>query len=440
MTPIDRCLRLLPTQAAFLGAIAAVTWPSLTTAQLRTERRVVGDTMVVRTIGVEPATATRRLQRDFSFGTLDGPAEYVFGSISGIRIGNDGSVFVFDRSIPMLRQYDSTGKYVRSIGRGGQGPGEYGQGVGISLAPNGNVYLLNRAANRVSVYGPSGAHVTDWRIPAERGISLFPSLTGLAVDTTGTIHVRAPIADAPSESFSPLSRSIPGIVRYRPDGTVRDTLRVPNLGFTPTPMLRARTRGMGLAYTPDESWVFSRLGHFVGGRSDRNEIHVVSANGKVIRIERDTPRIPISPAQRDAIRERITRTLRAYDPLWTWNGPEVPRVKPYFGSVRTDDDGRIWVQRHVPSERVPEAEQRANAATARGRAGEPVLTDIPAFREPVLLYEVFAPDGRYLGRVELLQFTYVPTIKGNAVWAGTLDADGAPVVTRFRIEPPLPRG
>jgi hypothetical protein len=214
---------------------------------------------------------------------------------------------------------------------------------------------------------------------------------------------------------------------------------MPSLGLTATPMLRAGSRGMGLAYTPDEDWNVSRFGDFVGGRSDRNEIHVVSASGKVIRIERDTPRIPISQAHRDAIRERITRTLRAYEPLWTWNGPEVPRVKPYFGAVRSDDDGRIWVQRFMPSERVPDAERSANEGAVRGRAGDPSLADIPAFREPVLLYEVFAPDGRYLGRVELPQFSYAPTIKGNAVWGATLDADGAPVATKFRIEPPLPR-
>jgi hypothetical protein len=39
----------------------------------------------------------------------------------------------------------------------------------------------------------------------------------------------------------------------------------------------------------------------------------------------------------------------------------------------------------------------------------------------------------------LPDFNYWPAIKGNAVWMGTVDADGAPVVTKFRIEPGLPR-
>jgi hypothetical protein len=39
----------------------------------------------------------------------------------------------------------------------------------------------------------------------------------------------------------------------------------------------------------------------------------------------------------------------------------------------------------------------------------------------------------------LPQFTYALTIKGNAVRSGAPDAEGVPVVTKFRIEPPLPR-
>jgi hypothetical protein len=420
--------------------IVAIACPSPTLAQLRVERRVVGDTTVVRTIGTEPASATRRIEKVFSFGKLDGPPELVFGATGGVRLGVDGSVWVFDRTIPLLRQYDSTGRYIRAVGRGGQGPGEYENLLGVAFGPGRTVYLLNPIANRVSVYSAAGAHVTDWRIPPDDPRALTPVLASakLIVDTAGTIYVATSVTLIPPVPPSQRWRSIPGVARYRPNGTARDTLKVPSLGLEPAPMLWAGSRGLGLDYMPHESWLFTRFGNFVGGRSDRYAIHVVAGTGKVTRVERDIPRVPISQAERDAMRERITRTFRQQDPLWTWNGPEAPREKPFFDGITTDEDGRIWVELHVPSERLPDAERAAAASGTRGRGGAPVTTDLPSFREPKV-FEVFSPDARYLGRVQLPDFNYWPAIKGNAVWMGTVDADGAPVVTKFRIEPGLPR-
>jgi len=54
-----------------------------------------------------------------------------------------------------------------------------------------------------------------------------------------------------------------------------------------------------------------------------------------------------------------------------------------------------------------------------------------------VVYEVFAPDGRFLGRVEFPPRATLMEADGDLVWAIVRDADDLPAVTRWRVEPGL---
>ncbi|MGH7461063.1 MAG: 6-bladed beta-propeller [Longimicrobiales bacterium] len=59
-----------------------------------------------------------------SIGALDDP-RYAFSQIEGISVGPDGHIFVLQHQDANIRVYDSTGVFVRLIGRRGMGPGEF---------------------------------------------------------------------------------------------------------------------------------------------------------------------------------------------------------------------------------------------------------------------------------------------------------------------------
>jgi hypothetical protein len=183
-------------------------------------------------------------------------------------------------------------------------------------------------------------------------------------------------------------------------------------------------------YLPTERWTFSQLGYFVGGRSDRYDIHLLHPGGKVTRIVRDLAPVPITLAERQRILAAGTASGRSGNVRAQVAASDIPDVKPLFDVIRTDADARIWVQLRTPSERRVET-----LATGAGVAG---ATTREWYQEKNL-YEVFAADGRYLGRVEFPDFTYPPAIKGNSVWSAGVDADGVPVVVKYQIVPPLPR-
>lgn len=58
-------------------------------------------------------------------GALDGPAEYQLGRVIDATRMPDGRIVVADRSNHEIRVFDATGKFVRTMGRTGDGPGEF---------------------------------------------------------------------------------------------------------------------------------------------------------------------------------------------------------------------------------------------------------------------------------------------------------------------------
>jgi len=74
------------------------------------------------------------------------------------------------------------------------------------------------------------------------------------------------------------------------------------------------------------------------------------------------------------------------------------------------------------------------AAAAREEAARTGRTPL-RFTEPAA-FDVFAPDGRYLGPVTVppsFQTDPAPIIRGDHVWAVTRDEMDVPRVVRFRI-------
>ena len=420
--------------------------PLMLPAQVRIERRTAGDTTIVRSIGVPAGSSIHKSEKVFSFGNLDRPAELVFGQITGVSIAPDGSLWIFDRQVPILRQYDSTGKYLRTVGRGGDGPGEYRNMMGFALFKDGSVAIMRPAAagtaGQITLMDPRGAATVSWRVasenysPRSRVSNYLLTPGGMLVDTAGLLYVETNIA-TPARGASPAG-TVQGYTRASATGQIRDTIVPKPFGVGAQGITQSVGGGSsfrGIPYAPREFWHLSNRGHLIGARSDRYELHMLQAPRRILRIERDVPRVPVGSDERQARTEQMTASFRLRDPAWQWNGPPIPNVKPYFQNYFTDFDGRIWVSIHTPSERLPDA---AQPASVRSGGTLPASVTRARFTEATL-YEVFAPDGRFLARVQLPDYVYLPAIKGDYFWMSTVDANGAPQASKFRFVPPLPR-
>jgi hypothetical protein len=131
--------------------------------------------------------------------------------------------------------------------------------------------------------------------------------------------------------------------------------------------------------------------------------------------------------------------MRRTQANWQWSGPEIPRSKTPITRLRVGLDGRIWVQLATPSEKFDPstAPQPPVVSLGGGRAGgsaagNPTPSRRVSWREPQL-FDVFEPDGTYVGQVSVGFDVTIHATRGDFVWGVVRDGDGVESVHRFRI-------
>jgi hypothetical protein len=400
MVPMARC----PAQAALAAlAFLAACGEGAPDAGLRVAVDTVGDTVTVRTLAGSVWDSARVLVEDLSIGVEEGAPEEMFGQIRALAVAPDGAIYVMDPE-PALRKFDRDGRYVATFGRLGSGPGEYRQpDGGLTVLADGRVVVRDPSNGRFQLFTPTGEHAGTW--PATTG---FNTSRRLARDTAGQVYTLVLL-----ETDVDVRDWKMGLRRLDTTGATHDTLRVPEWEFERMQITGQREGNSSIndvPFSPRAHWDWSPLGYFVGGVSDRYRIDLLRPEG-VLRLERETPPVPVDPGEAADRKAEATENMVRSFPGWTWNGPDVPATKPVFRGLFTGADGRIWVLRSQPGR--------------KGADGDWI---------EAVLFDVFEPDGRYLGEAkgpEGFRTWPEPHFRGDTAWAAVESEDGVMRVKRL---------
>jgi hypothetical protein len=407
--------------AACSGAAAA---RDGTAAGLPTVFDSTADTIHARTDGDVPVPALRSVSAVMHIApSIDDTS--LFSNVSMLEVDQRNRLWVYDFQGRRLFLFDSTGRLLRRIGRQGQGPGEFSAGSGMVVRPDTGVAVWDSQNARISFFDATGEFRTSWPTPAG-----FSTNDGLVSDRSGTLYLKRPVT--PPREGDILGRI--GLVRLRDGGALADSLAPLDLPVPRETYVAVSPDGRGRSatassYAPNYYWAWHPDGYFAAAHGGRYEIVLERPAAPPIVIHRGATPIPIAPDERTEEKERIIWGMRQTQPGWTWSGPEIPETKAPLLSIMITRDGAIWARVAAPSERIPESE-----LSPQREDGPPVRR----FRTPIV-YEVFAPDGRFLGRVPMPPRTSIMEADGNNAWGVTRDEDDLPAVVRFRIEPPLHR-
>ena len=367
-----------------------------------------------------PAQDTLRLALRWEISEETSAVAESLGVLSGIAVDRSGNLYVSDRQAVRVWVFDSTGRPQRSIGRKGQGPGEFESPTGPGVSPAGELWVrdgssvsrfaadpvtgrLTRFATRFTgpLYGDwLSDRATRFRADGSMWFPEFnkgyreqpPPRTGqyLAFDSSG---VRRDSIDVPYFRGAPASYARVQ-VSANSGRIIRGLNHVP---FMPIPVWDVTTRGTVLV-------------------SDGREylVRELDAVGRAVREFRRTvapTRIPAAE-RRDstaALRARIdslqfprAQVQGVPDDVWALRLPEhYPPILAVYAGL----DGRVWVRRWVPN-----GHQRT-------------------------VYDVFESDGRFRTVVELpREIAVLPTpwlsLDGVAA-IGTDRETGAHTILRF---------
>jgi hypothetical protein len=98
-------------------------------------------------------------------GETDDEDEF-FGVITDIKIDDQGNVYLLDSQLSEVKIYTADGEFVRSIGREGEGPGEFRRPSQMFFTKEGNVGVMQTIPAKIVLLTPEGDPVGDHPLPA----------------------------------------------------------------------------------------------------------------------------------------------------------------------------------------------------------------------------------------------------------------------------------
>jgi len=380
------------------------------------------DTVVARVDGQVPVSALRSMTLAMRIApAMDDTS--LFTEVADFEVDAGNRIWIYDFQGRRMFLFDSAGTLVRRIGRQGAGPGEFSQGNGMAALSDTGLAILDSQNARISFFASNGDFRTSFSVP-----SGFSTTNGLMSDRSHTLYLRRPVT--PQREGEILGRM--GLVRLGVDGAFGDSLEPPDLPVQRDTYLAVSPDGNGRSSTsssfaPNYFWDWHPDGYFVAGHGGRYEIVIARPGAKPVVIRRTATPVPLQTDERSEEKERITFSMRQTQPGWTWNGPEIPEHKAPLTGITVARDGNIWARVAAPSERIPDDE-----LPPQREKGPPVRH----YRSPAV-YEVFAADGRFLGRVPMPPRTALIQADGDFFWGVMRDADDLPSVVRFRLSVPF---
>lgn len=343
-----RSVRTAHTAGTRCVAVLALAAVSACSGDGGTNTAVVVDTLpggIPRTMSgapVEPGRWTLALQREVQ------PAEGSEGELMnpiGLEIADDGHVLTFEQSPTQVRVYAPNGSYVRSLGRGGKGPGEFSAGM---TAVRGDTIAVQDPMNqRLSVW--------NWRsgtLISERRTACCVWST-LGIDGEGRAWV--PHMSRYADTTYAFSR---GFLRAALSSEAVDSAWVVerrSLTRAPQWVLRQGTQMMmslSIPLQPDMHIAFDPTGGIITGHSGEYSLRV-SADGvdTTAIFGRSYTPVSVNAAEKAAlVDERVRQNLRPGNPFdeaalrKAFDVSMVPSQRPAFEGLAVDRAGRRWVR------------------------------------------------------------------------------------------------
>jgi len=126
-----------------------------------------------------PAEGARKrlvFSPELAIGAEEGGENYMFGNSVQVMADDQGNFYVLDWDRRRIQKYDPQGKYLLSIGRQGQGPGEFGNIWEMRFDNEGHIYATDIVNKRVSFFSTAdGQFKKQFRVEQSIGGVIFLS-------------------------------------------------------------------------------------------------------------------------------------------------------------------------------------------------------------------------------------------------------------------------
>lgn len=334
--------------------------------------------------------------------------EVQFGEISGIEVDGDGNVYVADKLAQQILVFGPDGSPTGTIGGPGEGPGEFGGNIGGVFWIADELIVPDLSNQRVSRFGLDGSFRESFRISPDEGVAVRWD-----IGDQGLVAQRRLVTPGDEDVLQG-----DAVVSVRP-GAVVDTLRhlPPGQGVQITggiPLIRP--------FEPEPVWDTTSEGRFVTAMTNARTFEMRGSNGQVEWVATLPPQASaVTPADRAAVESSLREMYRRQGLPDEISQTVISRMEfagalPAFASVALGPQGSLWVQEFVAPSQALGSRVRVSIQDMGGRS-----------------WSVLDEDGQLLGSVSFpIDFEPVRAV-GDVLYGVGIDDLGTESVRAFRV-------
>lgn len=333
-----------------------------------------------------PAGSPRSLtlQHDLTIGEDDSDPNSMFSELRSIQVDDQENIYALDMKEVKVKVYDKNGKFLRSFGKKGKGPGEIDTPIRMEMTREGKIVIDDMGNNKLIFFGPDGSCVRE--LPTGK----YWALIRFKFDSGGNIYADTRAYEE-TKMTSELKKFDPDFKPLATFGSFEE--RRPDRR-----LIRAFSPVFSLQMRSDDRLVWTLA------ETEKYEFTIVNADGKTVRrIVREPNPVKISGAMKD----------RLIQESWGEKGIpsevkfEVPSHFPSTYYFILDDEDRLYVCTYAYEEK-----------------------DGDYWR----YYDIFDAEGRYIAKFCHPRREMVFQAKKGRLYCMVQESEGGiPLVKRYRM-------
>jgi 6-bladed beta-propeller len=105
----------------------------------------------------------------------DDDEDIIFGVLRDIAIDRTGNVYLLDVQLNQVMVFDREGAFLRTIGREGEGPGEFRRPSSFFITPEGKIAVVQAMPGKIVLLNPDGTPAGEFKTPdaGDGGMRMF---------------------------------------------------------------------------------------------------------------------------------------------------------------------------------------------------------------------------------------------------------------------------
>jgi hypothetical protein len=311
------------------------------------------------------------LEEELSIGEFEGKEELMFQQIRYIAVDEQENIYILDRNAGDIKVFDKMGKYLRTIGRKGQGPGEFILPGQVFIQDKKELLVYDDGDRSFSYFTLDGDFIKSKNVSKAEALEAkinskgdFTFATMGYSKETGNITYRLDLFDKEVDFIKRLS-SIPGTTDHR---------------------------GRNL-FPPLFSWAIDNNDNIVYGYQKEFELQIFNPEGKSVkRILKEHVPVKITEEEINERKKDISFAAKLY----------IPEFHPAFRAISTDEEGQIFVMTWEKTE---------------GKNG--------------FYHDTFDSKGRYIAKVAIKG---IPRLwKNHKLYTIEEDEEGYQYIKRYKV-------